>query len=72
MYFDLAIQKSDTPLGLKFLGCRSGRGVYVNDVSPYEDSIASKVSVGDLLRTIEGKDVSQLSLHDVLSAIEQV
>ncbi len=72
MHFGLVIQKGDTPLGLKLLECRSGRGVYVNDVAPSENSIVSKVSVGDLLRTIEDKDVSQLPLHEVLPAIEQV
>ncbi len=72
MHFSLIIQKGDTPLGLKLLECRSGRGVYVNDVVPYENLIASKVLVGDLLRTIEDKDVSQLPLHEVLSTVEQV
>ncbi len=41
-------------------------------VVPSENSITSRVSVGDLLRSVEDKDVSELPLYEVLQAIEQV
>ncbi len=72
MNFDLVVQKGYTPLGLELHECRSGRGVYVDNVVPSENLITSRVSVGDLLRSIDDKDVSQLPMREVLQAIEQV
>jgi hypothetical protein len=66
--FTVLFKRGNAPLGLKLLQCRSGHGVYINGFTT--TNVPATLAIGDVMCMIEDRDVSQMTLGEVLGIIE--